>query len=153
MPGKVNPVIAEAAIMVMARVIGNDATISTAALGGVGSILDLNVAMPVMAEAMLESVELLANAVTTFTEKLLDGLEPDRARAASLIEGSLAMATSLVPALGYDKAAALAKQALAEGKTVRQLAEEQKLLPKEELDRLLDPRSMTLPGGEGSSGG
>ena len=153
MPGKVNPVIAEAAIMVMARVIGNDATISTAALGGVGSILDLNVAMPVMAEAMLESIGLLANAVDTFTGKLLDGLEPDRARAASLIEGSLAMATSLVPALGYDKAAALAKQALAEGKTVRQLAEEQKLLPKEELDRLLDPRAMTLTGGEGSAGG
>jgi fumarate hydratase class II len=153
MPGKVNPVIAEAAIMVTARVIGNDATITTAALGGVGSILDLNVAMPVMAEAMLESIGLLANATTTFTDKLLAGLEPDRTRAASLIEGSLAMATSLVPALGYDKAAALAKQALAEGKTVRQLAEEQKLLPKNELDRLLDPRAMTLPGGEGSSGG
>jgi fumarate hydratase class II len=153
MPGKVNPVIAEAAIMVMARVIGNDATIATAALGGVGSILDLNVAMPVMAEAMLESIALLANATSTFTEKLLDGLEPDQARANSLIEGSLAMATSLVPALGYDKAAALAKQALAEGKTVRQLAEQQKLLPKHELDRLLDPRSMTLPGGEGSAGG
>jgi fumarate hydratase class II len=153
MPGKVNPVIAEAAIMVQARVIGNDATIATAALGGVGSILDLNVAMPVMAEAMLDSIDLLANAATTFTAKLLDGLEPDRERATSLIEGSLAMATSLVPVIGYDKAAALAKQALAEGKTVRQLAMEQKLLPKDELDKLLDPHAMTLPGGEGSGGG
>ena len=153
MPGKVNPVIAEAAIMVMCRVIGNDATVTAAALGGVGSMLDLNVAMPVMIDATMESIELLAHAVSTFTDRLLAGLEPDRARAAALIEGSLAMATSLVPVIGYDRAAALAKQALAEGKTVRQLALELKVLPKDELDRLLDPHAMTLPGGEGSGGG
>jgi len=153
MPGKVNPVMIEAAIMVCCRVVGNDACITTAGLGGVGGILDLHVAMPVMADALLESIELLANAMQTLDAKLLQGLEADTARCAELIEGSLAMCTSLVPAIGYDKSAALAKQAFKEGKTVRQLAIEQKLLPEKELNDLLDPWSMTLPGGEGAAGG
>src|SRR5690606_8311232 len=88
-----------------------------------------------------------------FTEKLVEGLEADEARCAELIEGALAMCTSLVPAIGYDKSAALAKAAYAEGKTVRQLALEQKVLPEAELNRLLDPMSMTEPGGEGGSAG
>jgi len=153
MPGKVNPVIIEAVVMVCCRVIGNDATITTAGLGGVGGILDLHVAMPVMAEALLDSIGLLANGTRILTEKCLDGLEVDEARCAELIEGSLAMCTSLVPVIGYDKSAALAKQAYAEGKTVRQLALEQRVLPEEELNTLLDPMSMTVPGGEGSAGG
>ncbi len=153
MPGKANPVIAEAMIMVCCRVIGNDATITTAGLGGVGGLLDLHVAMPVMAEALLDSIELTARSCTVFDQKLLAGLEPDEARCKALIEGSLAMCTSLVPAIGYDKAAALAKEAFAQGKTVRQLALEQKLLPEKELNRLLDPWSMTVPGGEGTAGG
>jgi fumarate hydratase class II len=153
MPGKVNPVIIEAVMMVCARVIGNDATVATCGLGGVGGILDLHVAMPVMAEALLESINLLAAALDTFTEKCLKGLEADAARCAELIEGSLAMCTSLVPVIGYDKSAALAKQAFKEGKTVRELALEQQLLPEKQLNELLNPWSMTLPGGEGSAGG
>jgi len=153
MPGKVNPVICEAVMMVCCRVVGNDATVTMGGLGGVGSLLDLNVAMPVMVEALLDSVHLLANASDVLTEKCLRQLEPDVQRCKELIEGSLAMCTSLVPVIGYDASAALAKEAYAQGKTVRQLALEKKLLPKEQLDQLLDPHSMTLPGGEGSAGG
>ncbi len=153
MPGKVNPVIAEAVIMVCCQVIGNDAAITIGGLGGVGSLLDLNVAMPMMAANLLDSIHLLTHACEVFTDNLLAKLEPDAKRCAELIEGSLAMCTSLVPVIGYDKAAALAKQAFKEGKTVRQLALEQRILPAEELKKLLDPWSMTLPGGEGSAGG
>ncbi len=146
MPGKVNPVICESLVMVCCRVIGNDSTIATAGLGGVGGLLDLHVAMPVMADALLDSINLLANGCAMFTANLLAGLEPDEDRCRELIEGSLAMCTSLAPVIGYDRAAALAKQAYKEGKTVRQLAREQKLLPEADLDRLLDPMSMTRPG-------
>ncbi len=168
MPGKVNPVICESLIMVCCRVIGNDACVTTAALGGVGSLLDLNVAMPVMADALLESIHLLARGCTMFTENLLRDLKPDLDRCKSLIEGSLAMCTSLVPVIGYDKAAALAKDAFKQGKTVRQLAYETVVgtrgnpgtgsgpgdtITRADIDKFLDPWSMTLPGGEGSAGG
>jgi len=148
MPGKVNPVICESVIMVACQVLGNDHAVTLGAFGGVGSVLDLNVAMPMMAANLLESVRLLANASDMFRENLLENLEPDEERCAALIEGSLAMCTSLVPAIGYDKSAALAYVAYREGKTVRELALEQKLLPEAELVRLLDPRSMTEPDAE-----
>jgi fumarate hydratase class II len=115
-------------------------------MGGVGSVLDLNVAMPMMADNLLESIQLMEKAAHMFVDNLLEGLVADEERCAELIEGSLAMCTSLVPAIGYDKSAALAKQAYAEGKTVRQLALEQKVLPEAELNRLLDPRNMTKAG-------
>ena len=147
MPGKVNPVICEAMMMVCCQVIGNDAATTVAGLGGIGGLLDLAVAMPVMAANVLDSVKLLAGACEMFTDNLLAGLEPDEARCASLIEGSLAMCTSLAPVIGYDKAASIAKEAYKAGKTVRQLALEQKILPASELDRLLEPFSMTEPEG------
>jgi fumarate hydratase class II len=146
MPGKVNPVICESAIMVSCQVIGNDAAIAAGNMGGVGSVLDLNVAMPMMADNLMESIQLMEKAAHMFVDNLLEGLVADEERCAELIEGSLAMCTSLVPAIGYDKSAALAKQAYAEGKTVRQLALEQKVLPEAELNRLLDPRNMTKAG-------
>ena len=145
MPGKVNPVICEAMMMVCCQVIGNDAATTTAGLGGIGGLLDLAVAMPVMASNVLDSVKLLAGACRMFTDNLLRDLEPDEERCRALIEGSLAMCTSLAPVIGYDKAAAIAKEAFAQGKTVRQLAIEQAILPKAELDRLLEPFSMTEP--------
>ena len=145
MPGKVNPVICEAVMMVCCQVIGNDAAVTTGGLGGVGSLLDLNVAMPVMAAALLDSVHILAGAARTFDEKLLAELVPDEERCNALIEGSLAMCTSLVPVIGYDKSAALAYRAYNEGKTIRELALEEKLLPADELDGLLNPESMTRP--------
>ncbi len=153
MPGKVNPVIIESAMMVVCQVIGNDAAITAAGMGGVGGLLDLHVAMPVMAERLLESIQLLARTAEVFTDNLLSGLEPDKARCNELIEGSLAMCTSLVPVIGYDRSAALAKEAYKQGKTVRQLALEQKIVSEKELNKYLDPWSMTLPGGEGSAGG
>ncbi len=145
MPGKVNPVICEMAMMVACRVVGNDAAITLGGFGGVGGLLDLNVAMPMMADDLLESIRLLAQACTVFTERLLDDLEPDRERCAELIEGSLAMCTSLVPAIGYDRAAAIAKQAFAEGRTVREVAREVAGLDDAELDRLIDAAAMTRP--------
>ncbi|MEM7756321.1 MAG: class II fumarate hydratase [Planctomycetota bacterium] len=145
MPGKVNPVICESVMMVCCRVVGNDAAVTMGGLGGVGSLLDLNVAMPVMADGLLESIDLISGACHMFTENLLEGLEPDEERCAELIEGSLAMCTSLAPVIGYDAAAKLAKDAFASGKTVRQVALDQNVLPSDELDRLLDPMAMTKP--------
>jgi fumarate hydratase class II len=146
MPGKVNPVICESVIQVAARVIANDAAITLGGFGGVGSIMELNVAMPMMADAMLESINLLANVVNIFVDKLLVGLEVNADRCQELIEQSLMMCTSLAPVIGYDNAAKLAKQAFADNKTIRQLATEQKLLDEAKLNELLDPRSMTEPG-------
>ena len=153
MPGKVNPVICESLVMVCCQVIGNDAAVCAGGLGGVGSLLDLNVAMPMMAANLLDSIHLLSRGCVMFTDNLLKDLAPDEKRCAALIEGSLAMCTSLVPVIGYDKSAALAYRAFKEGKTIRQLALEEKLLPAAELEKLLDPWSMTLPGGEGAAGG
>ena len=146
MPGKVNPVICEMVVQVACQVVGNDAAITMGNTGGVGSILDLNVAMPMIATNLLDSIHLLANACDTFTEKLLANLEADEARCDELIEGSLAMVTSLVPAIGYDKSAAIAKQAFAEGRTVREICEEQQVLPPAALNKLLDPSKMTKGG-------
>jgi len=155
-------VICESAIMVCCQVIGNDAAITLGGMGGVGSMLDLNVAMPMMAANLLDSIHLLARTCHVFTDNLLVALKPDEKRCAELIEGSLAMCTSLVPVIGYDKSAALAKEAFKQGKTVRQLAHETvagqkdvsgKEITKAQIDKYLDPWSMTLPGGEGSAGG
>jgi fumarate hydratase class II len=145
MPGKVNPVICESLIMVATQVQANDHAITISNTGGVGSVLDLNVAMPLIADRLLESVHLLANGALMFNDKLLAGLEPDEQRCAELIEGSLAMCTSLVPAIGYDKSAAIAYEAFNTGKTVREIAREHAVLPDRELDKLLNPKAMTKP--------
>jgi fumarate hydratase class II len=145
MPGKVNPVICESVIQVAARVIANDAAITYGGFGGVGSIMELNVAMPMMADAMMESITLLANVSTVFVDKLLTGLEVNAQRCAELIDQSLMMCTSLAPVIGYDNAAKLAKQAFAEGKTIRELAREQGLMDEAKLTELLDPEAMTRP--------
>ena len=145
MPGKVNPVMCESVMQVAARVIGNDLVITMAGLGGIGSLFELNVAMPVMIDAFLESITLLANVSNVFVDKLLVGLRVNEKRCAELIEQSLMMVTSLAPAIGYDNAAKLAKQAFAEGKTIRELVKAKGLLDDAKLDELLDPRSMTEP--------
>jgi len=162
MPGKVNPVICESLIMVTCQVIGNDAAICMGGFGGVGSLLDLNVAMPMMAANLLDSIHLLAKAALMFDTNLLKDLKPDEDRCKELIEGSLAMCTSLVPVIGYDKSAALAKDAYKVGKTVREMAYETVVgqkdnagnaITREDIDAYLDPFSMTVPGGDGSAGG
>ena len=145
MPGKVNPVICESVIQVAARVIANDAAITYGGFGGVGSIFELNVAMPMIADAIMESIKLLTNVTNIFVERLLNGLKVNEKRATDLIEQSLMLCTSLAPEIGYDRAAQLAKQAFEEGKTIRQLAQELRILDPTRLDALLDPRSMTDP--------
>ena len=137
MPGKVNPVMSEMLMQVCMRVIGNDASVTA---GGASGVFELNVAIPMMADALLESIDLLTNGVNTFTERCVKGIEADEERCAELIEKSLMLGTALVPAVGYDKAAAIAKQAHKERKTVREVATE---LGIENLDELLDVRSMT----------
>lgn len=148
MPGKVNPVICESVMQVAVRVIANDSAITLSGLGGIGSLFELNVAMPVMAQAMIESINLLANMSNVFVDKLLTGLQVNREKCLSLIEQSLMTVTSLAPVIGYDKAAAVAKQAFKENKTIRQLVREQGLVEEKQLDVLLEPRSMTEPGND-----
>ena len=142
MPGKVNPVICEALIQACAQVIGNDAAVTQ---GGLGGVFELNLMLPLIARNLLESIGLLAGAADMFEHKLIDGLEADEQVCADYIEGSLAMSTSLAPVIGYDAAAAISKEAFASGRTVREVAREKQVLPDDELDRLLDPRSMTQP--------
>ena len=145
MPGKVNPVMCESVMQVCCRVIGNDAAVVNSGLGGIGSLFELNVAMPVMIDAFLESVKLLANVSNVFVEKLLDGLEVNEERCKALIDQSLMMVTSLAPKIGYEKSASMAKEAFKTGQTIRQLCLDQDILPAAELDELLDPDSMTRP--------
>jgi fumarate hydratase class II len=146
MPGKVNPVICESVMQVCCRVIGNDATVTTAGLGGVGSIFELNVAMPVMIDAFLESVTLLSNVCNVFVDKLLTDLTVNEERCKELLEASLMTITALAPEVGYDKCSDLAKQAHKEGKTIKQLVGELELMPAERLEELMDYDAMTRPG-------
>ncbi len=138
MPGKVNPVIAESFLMVCAQAIGHDAAIAWCAAAGV---FELNTMMPLMAYDLLDSIELLSAAGENFASKLVDGLNADRERAEGYVEQSLAMVTALAREIGYDRAAALAKQAYAEGKTIREIARDNSGIPPERLNALLDPAS------------
>src|SRR6185312_2866248 len=151
MPGKVNPVIAESVTMVCAQVIGNDVTVT---VGGQAANFELIVMLPVMAYNILQSIELLSTAATNFAVKCIDGIKANEERCRSLIEESLAMCTALAPEIGYEAAAQLAKDAYKTGKTVREVAREQNVLPDRRLADLLDPWRMTEPGGPvGSAGG
>ncbi|MDY6914290.1 MAG: class II fumarate hydratase [Planctomycetota bacterium] len=143
MPGKVNPVICESVIQVACQVVGCDAAIAAGAAGGVGSILQLNVAMPMIAWNLLTSIRLLANAADVFELKCIRGLTPNEDRCRELLERSLATVTALAPRLGYDTAAEIAKTAYATGRTIREICLEKNLLPEKELDDLLDVRRQT----------
>ena len=151
MPGKVNPVLSESLLQVCARVIGNDATVTWAAAQL--SNFELNVGMPVIAHATLESVRLLTNGINAFRTKCVDGIAANRERAAAFIEQSMAMVTSLAPRIGYLAAAEIAKESAKTGRTVREICRAKAILPEDELERLLDPRSMTEPGAPGASVG
>ena len=143
MPGKVNPVIAESVLMVAAQVIGNDAAIT---IGGQAGVFELNVMMPVMAHNLLEATRLLASAANNFTDRCVTGIVADVERCNDMIEKSLAMCTALAPEIGYDQAAAIAKESYRTGKTVSEIALEKKILPPDRLNELLDPLRMTKPG-------
>jgi len=146
MPGKVNPVMCESVVQVSCQVIGNDAAIACGGLGGTGSLLELNVAMPMMADNLMSSIRLLANVSNAFVDKLLIGLKANEDVASGMVEKSLMLCTKLAPVIGYDNAAKVAKGAFSENKTVREYCLEHQLVDAEQLDPLLDARSMTDPG-------
>jgi fumarate hydratase class II len=134
MPGKVNPVIPEAVLQIAAQVMGNDTTITVAGQSG---NFELNVMLPVITYNLLQSIDLLAHAADLLTQRCVRGIEADRAQCAAGLEKSLALATYLVPHLGYDQAAAVAYKAYADGKTIRTTVLSEKLLTPEELEKLL----------------
>ncbi len=143
MPGKVNPVMCESMMQLTARVMGNDTTMTMC--GAAGGNFQLNIMMPIMGHAMLESIMLLSNGVSAFIEFCMDGLEANLEGCEASVEQSLSMVTSLNPYIGYEKAAKLTKEAFASGKTIRELCLEQNILPRETLDAALDPFTMTEP--------
>jgi fumarate hydratase class II len=140
MPGKINPVVAEAVNQLHKQVVGNDAAVSAGAAEGQ---IDLNLYKPVLASNFLQSARLIANGSEVFAEKFVAKLEADREYCAERVEQSMALATALNPAIGYDKASKVAKAALKEGKTVREVVLEKGYLSEAEVDDVLDPARMT----------
>ncbi len=143
MPGKVNPVMSEMMMQVAAQVVGNDATIAWC---GANGNFELNVMMPVMTHDLLESISLLANACDTFRAMCVDGIEANVGRARELVEKNAIIVTALNPHIGYDNGAKIAKQAVATGRSVRDLVLEAGLMTSEELDEALDIKKMTQGG-------
>jgi fumarate hydratase class II len=135
MPGKVNPVIPEAVLQVCVQVIGHDTAIT---LGGQAGNFELNVMLPVMAYDLIQSIQWLGAAASAFAEKCISGITANREKCSSYLEQSLALATPLVPFIGYDRAAALAKKAFETNRTIREVALEENVLPAGEIHRILD---------------
>ncbi len=149
MPGKVNPVMAEALLMATAQVIGFDAAIT---LGGLGAHFELNTMLPLMAHNLLQGITWLANATRAFAVRCVAGLEADAGRCLALVEDNLALATALTPLIGYDAAAAIAQEAYRSGRSVREVALERGVASSERLAALLDPLQLTMSGGVSVSG-
>ena len=150
MPGKVNPVISESVIQVVAQVFGNHEAV---AMAGHGSYFELNTMMPVAAHNILQSISLLATSANNFAEQCVSGIEATSV-GPDMLEKGLMLGTGLAPEIGYDAAAAIAKEAAATGKTIREVAKEKTSLSDADLDRLLDAQAMTEPGlGAGGGGG
>ena len=143
MPGKVNPVMCESLMQVAARVMGHDEAITVA--GAAGGNFQLNIMMPMMGQTVLESVTILAGGVKAFRDFCIENLEPNEEACEAAVEKSLSMVTSLNPHIGYEKASALAKEAFKSGKTIRELCQEQEILPDDVLSDALDPIKMTEP--------
>ena len=151
MPGKVNPVIAESAIMACFQVIGNDATI---ALGGQSGNFEINLTMPIVAYDLLQSVSLLAKTAKNLATQCIDGLKATE-RGPEMVERGLAIGTSLAPIIGYDAAAAIVKEAAKTGKSIREVAREKTELSEKQLDKILNPALMVEPSADrvGAGGG
>jgi fumarate hydratase class II len=150
MPGKVNPVIPEATMMVGAQVIGNDTTIT---LAGQSGNFQLNVMLPVIAHNLLESIRLLANVARVLADSAIAGFKVNEARIAAAVDRNPILVTALNPVIGYEKGAAIAKKAYAEGRPIREVAEKMTDLPRAELAKLLDPAELTTGGIKGGSSG
>src|SRR5215469_9002587 len=151
MPGKVNPVICESTLMACAQVVGNDAAIT---VGGQSGNFEINLTMPIVAYDLLQSISILANASKNLATQCIDGLKAT-SRGPEMVERGLAICTSLAPIIGYDAAAAIAKEAAKSGKTIREVAREQTKLSEEELAKILDPSLMCEPSADrvGAGGG
>ncbi|MDY6765253.1 MAG: class II fumarate hydratase, partial [Halobacteria archaeon] len=143
MPGKINPVICESVCQVAAQVTGNDAAIT---VGGQAGNFELNVMKPVMAHNLLQSIDLLANVCDVFADRCVTDIDANADTCEKHAEESLSIVTALAPHIGYDRAAKIAKKALDEGKTIRQVALEQGVMDEDELDEILDPMAMTERG-------
>ena len=149
MPGKINPVISESVIQVAVQVFGNDATV---ALAGQGSYFELNTMMPVAAFNILQSIELLSTSANNFADQCVKGIQATSTGPA-MVEKGLMLGTALSPAIGYDAAAAIAKEASGSGQTIREVAKIRTELSDDQLDQLLDPEDMTHPSLEVKGGG
>jgi len=143
MPGKVNPVIPEAVAMVCAQVIGNDTTIT---IGGQAGNFQLNVMLPVIVHNLLQSIEILANSVRSLADSAIAGFSVNQANLDAALDRNPILVTALNPVIGYEKGAAVAKKAYAEGRPVKEVAKEMTDLSDAELDRLLDPAVLTRGG-------
>jgi fumarate hydratase class II len=140
MPGKINPVIPEAVLMLCAQVIGNDVTVT---IGGQSAVFELNVMLPVIAHNVLQSIELLANGSRVLADKAIKGFKLNTDKIANLVDKNPILVTALNPIIGYDKGAKIAKTAYAEGRTLKEVALEQTDLTAEDLDKILDPLKLT----------
>ena len=143
MPGKVNPVIAESVLMATVQVIGNDLTVT---LAGQSGVFELNLMMPVMAYNILQSIRLLAASARNLTDRCVAGIQANVDRCNEMVEKSLAMCTALAPEIGYDEAAAIAKESYKTGKTVREIATKKRIMTPKRLKEVLNPMRMTKPG-------
>ena len=143
MPGKVNPVMCESMMQVNARVMGNDQTITVS--GAAGGQFQLNIMMPVMGHAVLESIQLLAAATQAFVEFCAEGMQANVTGCEAAVEQSLSMVTSLNPLIGYERASQVAKDAFKSGETIRELCRAEGILPEDTLQDALDPMKMTEP--------
>jgi fumarate hydratase class II len=143
MPGKVNPVVAEVVLQVAAQVQGNDLAVS---LGAAGGNCELNLALPLIARNLLESIHILSTTAVVFAEKCIDGVRADMQRITSNVSRNTALATALNPWIGYEAAAAVAKEAYASGREVIEVALERTDLTEKQLRRILDSRKLTKPG-------
>jgi fumarate hydratase, class II len=150
MPGKVNPVIPEATAMVAAQVIGNDTTVTVAGQAG---NFQLNVMLPLIARNLLESIRLLANASRALADSAIKGFTVNKARLAEALDRNPILVTALNPVIGYEKGAAIAKKAYAQGRPILEVAAEMTDLPREQLAKLLDPAELTRGGIKGGGGG
>ncbi|MBV9183257.1 MAG: aspartate ammonia-lyase, partial [Acidobacteria bacterium] len=142
MPGKINPVIPELAAMVAFQVVGNDVAVAMAVQAGQ---LELNVMMPTMAYSVLQSITILSNMLRQLQEKCIDGITANEQRCHFYLEASVSLATALNPYIGYAKAAEIAKEAVATGRSIIEVARQKKLLSEQQINEILDPVAMTEP--------
>ena len=145
MPGKVNPVISEATMQMFCKVAGNDVSITTAGSGGIGSLLELNLCMPLIADCLIDSITLIGNTAGVLEEKVIRDMVVNKEIAEGLVEQSLMVGTVLAPVIGYDNAAKLAKDAFASGETIRECVLREGILSEQQLDEYLDFKAMTEP--------